>query len=345
MAGDNLTYSSAGVDIEEAEKALSSVKDAIQSTHGADVLGGIGGFGGVFAAAFTGMQSPALVSSIDGVGTKTVAAAMAGDYSGIGKDIVNHCVNDILCQGAAPLFFLDYFGCSQLDGKAFNQVVTGAAEACKEVGCALIGGETAEMPGVYHDGEIDVVGCIVGVVDAAKQIPAAGIVDGCVLIGIQSSGLHTNGYSLARRALFDSAGLSVRDQLAGTNMTIGEALLQPHKCYTNAVLPLIQSGDVLAAAHVTGGGIPGNLARVLPEGLTAHIDKRSWTPLPIFNLIQQSAGISDSEMFKAFNMGVGMILVVPQDSSELVLKGLRASGEAAEVIGHLASGSREVLVS
>lgn len=244
---DQSAYSSAGVDIDSAQRALRSVKDAIVETHGENVLSGIGGFGGMFDASFGDMQRPVLVSSVDGVGTKTAVAMMTGDYSGIGKDIVNHCVNDILCQGAKPLFFLDYFGCSRLDATAFEQVVTSAAEACKDSGCALIGGETAEMPGVYHEDEIDVVGSVVGVVDYEKRLPRESSKAGDCLIGIASDGLHTNGFTLARRALFELAGLSVRDELPGTDTTIGEALLKPHRCYYK---PLSGILNEIGRAHV-----------------------------------------------------------------------------------------------
>jgi phosphoribosylformylglycinamidine cyclo-ligase len=343
MSEEKLTYSDSGVDIAAAESALSSVGDAIKATHGPEVLSGVGGFGGVFSLGEE--SSRALVSSIDGVGTKTKVAAMAGDYSGIGKDIVNHCVNDILCQGAKPLFFLDYFGCSELDQTAFSQVVRGAADACREAGCALIGGETAEMPGVYTDGEVDVVGCIVGAVEADHRIPkSASVKSGDALIGIASNGLHTNGFSLARRALFEKGGLSVRDLLKDGKTTIAEALLAPHRCYVNSVLPLIESGQVLAAAHITGGGITGNLSRILPGSLMARINRRSWETPEIFELIQNQGGISDDEMHVAFNMGIGMILVVGSEEADHVTESLNAAGDHAAIIGRLAAGSGEVSI-
>ncbi len=346
MSGDGLSYSSAGVDIDEAQSALRNVGDAIHATHNAHVRGGIGGFGGMFDARFGDMAEPVLVASIDGVGTKTKVAAMVGDYSGIGHDIVNHCVNDILCQGARPLFFLDYFGCSRLSPEHFNQVVGGAADACKEVGCALIGGETAEMPGVYHDDEIDVVGSITGIVDWGRKLPRPDISAGDRLIGIASNGLHTNGFSLARKAILEMGGLSVRDPLPGTEMSIGEALLLPHKCYFNSVYPILQERNtVLAVAHITGGGLIDNLPRVLPNGMQAKISRLTWEPLPIFRLIQQLGNITDEEMHRSFNMGIGMVLVVQHDDAASVVEALRAAGEHAEVIGKIQPGQSEVVLA
>ncbi len=346
MSEDRLSYADAGVDIDVAQAALRGVGEAIKASHSDSVLGGVGGFGALFEPKFDGFQRPVLVSSIDGVGTKTKIAEMTGDWSGIGKDIVNHCVNDILCQGARPLFFLDYFGCSRLDSAIFEQVVGGAAAACREVGCALIGGETAEMPGVYHDGEIDIVGSIVGAVDYDHRLPRAGASAGDRLIGIASNGLHTNGYSLARKALFDKGGISVRDTLPGTEMTVGEALIQPHKCYFNSVWPLIQEyPSILAAAHITGGGLYDNLPRVLTaSNLTFKINRRSWEPLPIFQLIQSLGGIDDNEMHRAFNMGIGMVLVVKQEDSHAIVERLNAAGEHTAEIGKLQSGPLEVQI-
>ena len=346
MSENTLTYAAAGVDIEQAERSLRGVTDAIKATHNENVVGGIGGFGGMYAANFGDMARPLMVSSIDGVGTKTKVAAMVGDYSSIGHDIVNHCVNDILCQGAKPLFFLDYFGCSRLEPNAFHQVVSGAADACAAVGCALIGGETAEMPGVYHDEEIDVVGAIVGVVDAGRRLPRPKAKPGDKLVGIASNGLHTNGYSLARRALLEVGGLSVRDQLpGGEGETVGEALLRPHLSYFQSVYPLIQETEaVYAAAHITGGGIHGNLSRVLPSDLLAIIHRRTWSPLPIFAAVQTLGQVSDVEMFRAFNMGIGMILLVDSESTPMVLDHLNRSSVHAAEIGELQEGTSDVQI-
>lgn len=345
MPEEPLTYRAAGVDIDEAQRALRGVTAAIQATYTSNVVGGIGSFGGLFHASFPGLAQPVLVSSIDGVGTKTKVAAMVGRFRGLGHDIVNHCVNDILCQGARPLFFLDYFATSKISAPVFEDVVGGAAEACAAVGCALIGGETAEMPGVYHDEEIDLVGAIVGVVDFEKRLPRPNVQPGDALVGIAADGLHTNGFSLARRALFEVGGLSVRDSVPGLATGIGEELLRPHRCYFPSVFPLLQEEfGIRALAHITGGGIAENLPRVLPADVQAVVERRSWTPLPIFRLIQASGNVPDSEMFRTFNMGVGMILVVDRDAAAGVVQQLNQSGEAAAVIGYLQKGSRDVQI-
>jgi phosphoribosylformylglycinamidine cyclo-ligase len=344
MPDERATYAQAGVDIDEAQRALRTVRDAILATHDRHVLGGVGGFGAMFEPDLTGVSRPVFVSSVDGVGTKTKVAAMVGDFSGIGHDIVNHCVNDVLCQGARPLFFLDYFGCSRLDPTVFQQVVRGAAEACHLAGCALVGGETAEMPGVYLDGESDVVGCIVGVVDFEKRLPRNTAKAGDRVVGIASDGLHTNGYSLARRVLFELAGLSVRDIVPGTTDSFGEALLRPHRCYYRPLEGVLDAPELSALAHVTGGGLYDNLPRVLPSGLKAVIEKASWTPPPIFKEIQRLGGIADAEMYRAFNMGVGMLAVVEKDASDAFVRHLADSGERAAVVGELQVGSQDVVI-
>ncbi len=344
MPEEKGTYVAAGVDIDEAQRALRSVRDAIIQTHSVEVLGGIGGFGALFEPNFANMDRPILVSSVDGVGTKTKIAAMVADFSNIGKDIVNHCVNDILCQGARPLFFLDYFGCSKLDHDVFQSVVTGAASACKAVGCALIGGETAEMPGVYLDGETDIVGCIVGVVDYTKRLPSEAVNNGDRLIGVASNGLHTNGYSLARKVLFDQAGLLVSDRLQGMEATIGQALLEPHRCYFRCFENLLESGSIHALAHITGGGIYDNLARFLPSGLKAVVEKSAWTPPTLFSEIRRLGGIDDVEMYRAFNMGIGIVAVVPQDHARGIVEQLNETGESATIIGELQYGSTDVVL-
>jgi len=345
MPEEPLTYRSAGVNIDEAGRALRSVVGQIQSTYTDNVIAGVGGFGGLFRADFPDCERPVLVSSIDGVGTKTKVAAMVGDYSGIGADIVNHCVNDILCQGARPLFFLDYFGTSRLSGEAFEQVLRGLADACQELGVVLIGGETAEMPGVYLDEEVDLVGSIVGVVDLERKLPRGKPQPGDAVIGIASVGLHTNGFSLARRALFEIGSLSVRDGVPGLETTIGEELLRPHKCYYKSVYPLLMEAvGIYGVAHITGGGLYDNLPRVIPADLRAVIERRSWTPLPIFKLIQETGGIADHEMFRAFNMGIGMALIVDHDIAPAVVQRLNQSGEVAAIIGEIQRGSHDVQI-
>ena len=345
MADEQLTYRDAGVDIGGAERALRAVLPSIQATYTEDVLAGVGGFGGLFRANFEGMERPVLVSSIDGVGTKTKVAAMAGQFGGLGADIVNHCVNDILCQGARPLFFMDYFASARLEGEVFAAVIESAAAACKACGTALLGGETAEMPGVYHDGEIDLVGSIVGVVDSELRFPRGKILPGDAVIGIASDGLHTNGYTLARRALFEHGGLSVRDELAGIEGTLGEALLRPHKCYFGTVHPMLQSiNGVRGIAHITGGGLHGNVPRAMHANVQAVIDRRSWSPPPLFKLIQETGQINDQEMFTTFNMGIGMVLVVAKDVAGDVVDALNGAGEAAAKIGYIQSGANDVQI-
>jgi phosphoribosylformylglycinamidine cyclo-ligase len=340
------SYANAGVDIDEAQASLESVKEVITQTHNESVISGIGAFGAMFRADFSQYERPILVNSIDGIGTKTKVAQMVGNFSGLGHDIVNHCVNDILCQGAKPLYFLDYFGCSKLERSVFNQIVSGAAQACANVGCALIGGETAEMPGVYTDGEIDIVGAITGIVDESKKLPKPPIVAGDRLIGLASNGLHTNGYSLARRVFFGDAGYSSKDLLPGDpETTIGDALLQPHTCYFNAVHPILQSTNAIKAiAHITGGGLYDNLPRALPLNVQAKINRRSWIPLPIFQAIQDLGNIPDAEMFRAFNMGIGMILVVDPDQAESIIQQINEAGVPAAEIGKLHSGPQDVQI-
>jgi phosphoribosylformylglycinamidine cyclo-ligase len=342
MPEEALTYRDAGVDIDEAHRALRAVLPDIRATYNDKVVAGVGGFGGLFDGNFHESR-PILVSSIDGVGTKTKVAAMVGDYSGLGCDIVNHCVNDILCQGARPLFFMDYFGTGRLHGVTFEPIVRGIAQACASVGMVLLGGETAELPGVYVEDELDVVGSIVGVVDAERKLPRPKPKPGDALIGLASNGLHTNGFSLARRALFDVRNHSVRDLVPGTEQTIGEALLAPHRCYFNAVYPLIQEfSGIYGMAHITGGGIYDNLPRALPSDIQAVIEKRSWTPLPIFHLISDSAKISEPEMYRTFNMGIGAVLVCDRAIADEVVARLNAAGEMAAEIGTLQNGGNEV---
>lgn len=345
MPDEQLTYRSSGVDIEEAQRALRAVIGDVKSTYTDNVVAGVGGFGALFRPNFGDIEKPLLVSSIDGVGTKTKVAAMVGDHSHLGYDIVNHCVNDILCQGARPLFFLDYFGCSRLQGLMFEEIVRGMAQACKEVGASLIGGETAEMPGVYTEDEIDLVGSIVGLVDQDRKLPRGKMQPGDSVIGIASNGLHTNGFSLARRALFDMGGLSVRDEVPGLGRTIGAELLRPHRCYFNAVYPIIQDTEnVYAVAHITGGGLYDNIPRVLPSDVRVVIEKRSWTPLPIFNLIQQTGNVPDTEMYRAFNMGVGMVIIADRFIAPAIVQRLINAGESAAIIGDVQAGSHEVQI-
>jgi phosphoribosylformylglycinamidine cyclo-ligase len=319
------TYSDAGVDIGEGARAVELMKAAVRRTHDARVLAGIGAFGGMFdASALKQMVAPVLVASTDGVGTKTKIAAKLGRWDTVGQDLVNHCVNDILVHGAQPLFFMDYVAASKLDARQVATVVGGMAQACAENGVALLGGETAEMPGVYVDGEIDVAGTIVGVVDRAQAITGERIQAGDAILGLHSTGLHTNGYSLARRALSDLDWHTLRDDLGAS---IGEALLAVHRSYASQVATLRAAGiDVRGLAHITGGGILENVPRVLPHHVAAVFDLGRWPVPPIFALIQSRGGVDLHEMYRVFNMGVGMIAVAPQSQAQAALKALAGGG-------------------
>lgn len=343
---DSLTYRQAGVDIDEASRALRAVAGDLKATYTDRVVGGVGGFGSLFKGSFPELENPLLVSSIDGVGTKTKVAAMVGSFDNLGRDLVNHCVNDILCQGAKPLFFLDYFGCSRLSGLVFEEVVRGMASACTDAGCALVGGETAEMPGVYNEDEVDLVGTIVGIVDASRKLPRGKMEPGAAIIGLASDGLHTNGYTLARRALFEIGGLSVRDQVPSLGVSLAEELLRPHRSYLHSVHPLIQDTEsVFAIAHVTGGGLYDNLPRVMPSDTRAVIERRSWTVPPIFRFIQEMGGIPEQEMFRTFNMGIGMVLFVARESGPAIVQRLHQAGESAAIIGEIQSGPHDVQIA
>jgi phosphoribosylformylglycinamidine cyclo-ligase len=337
------SYKDAGVDIAAMDAALAGVKRQIRATFTPAVLGDVGQFGGCFR--MPGMRDGVLVSSIDGVGTKTRVAARTGRWEGIGRDIVGHCLNDIAVQGARPLFFLDYVGTDRLSADAFAQVVGGIAEACREHGVVLIGGETAEMPGVYGGGEMDVVGCVVGAVERDAIRSGAGIQPGDALVGLASSGLHTNGYTLARAVLLPEAGDEDRFE-EPLGRTRGEALLEPHRCYARSLLALYDElGDrALGAAHITGGGIPGNLVRILPEGCRARVPS-GWRVPPVFPLIQRLGGISDVEMRRAFNLGVGLIVCVRPAALDRAIALLEQHGETAFPLGEVVAGERGVDVA
>ena len=308
-------YSRAGVDIGAGSRATALMTEAVRSTYGAEVLAGIGSFGGLFdAAALKTMASPVLVASTDGVGTKTKVAAALGRWNTIGQDLVNHCINDILVQGAEPLFFLDYVASSRLDPDEIAAIVSGVAAACREAGCALLGGETAEMPGVYEAGEIDLAGTIIGVVERAKIIGGTRIRPGDSILALPSTGLHTNGYSLARRAL---ANLNWNEVLRELGGSIGDALLAVHRSYLAPIRRLwAKEIDVRGLAHITGGGVVDNLPRILPDGAGALIQRGTWAEPPIFGLIQRYGSVSSDEMFHVFNMGLGMLVIVPAEQVE-----------------------------
>ena len=300
------SYASSGVDIDAGNRAVELMKDSVKATYNESVLAGIGSFGGLFdATALKQMDSPVLVASTDGVGTKVKLAALVGRYRGIGHDIVNHCINDILVQGARPLFFMDYFATSKLNPEQTAEVVTGIAEACKESGMALLGGETAEMPGVYRDGEFDVAGTIVGVLERSRLLPRPNLLAGDLILGLPSSGPHTNGFSLIRK-VFEGADLeSVNPEL---DCSLADALLTPHRSYFNVLYPHLDK--VKALAHLTGGGFIENIPRVLPENLSAVIHLNTWQVPPLWKLTQEKGNISTEEMYRVFNMGIGMVAIV-----------------------------------
>ncbi|MCS7061035.1 MAG: phosphoribosylformylglycinamidine cyclo-ligase [Anaerolineae bacterium] len=341
------TYSAAGVDIAAGARAVELMRAAVQSTYGPQVLAGIGAFGGLFdASAFKDMREPVLVASTDGVGTKTMVAARMGRWDTIGQDIVNHSVNDILVQGARPLFFMDYVAAAKLDPVQIATIVAGCAVACRQAGCALLGGETAEMPGVYRAGEVDLVGTIVGVVERAQIIDGRRIRPGDVILGLPSTGLHTNGFSLARKVLdaldWSAPVAHYLPDIQGATLSVGEALLAVHRSYLEPVRTLIRAGvEVHALAHITGGGIVDNLPRVLPPGVGALIRCGTWPVLPIFHLIQQRGRIDDEEMFHVFNMGLGMLVVVPPDD---VNRALSAWPGDVYCVGEIVSGDRQVSI-
>jgi phosphoribosylformylglycinamidine cyclo-ligase len=338
-----MEYKSAGVDIDAGNETVRRIRSLARSTFTPGVLSDIGSFGGLFRLDRERFQDPVLVSSADGVGTKLKVAFMTGRHDTVGADLVNHCVNDILVQGAEPLFFLDYLATGRLSPDVAEQVVAGVARGCQENGCALIGGETAEMPGFYADGEYDIAGFIVGVVEKSNLIDGRGILPGDVLIGLPSAGLHTNGYSLARHVLFDVAGWTPATKVPALGTTIAEALLAPHRSYLSLVRPLIERRYVKGLAHITGGGITENLPRILPEGCAAEIDCRAWTVPPLFRLLQEHGGVTTEEMFRAFNMGIGLVIACGSRDAERVINSLSRSGETAAVrIGFIVAGDRAV---
>ncbi|HEY3342116.1 MAG TPA: phosphoribosylformylglycinamidine cyclo-ligase [Anaerolineae bacterium] len=334
------TYAAAGVDIAAGQRAVDMMAGAVRATYGPEVLAGIGAFGGLFdATRLKGMESPVLVGSTDGVGTKTKVAARLRRWNTIGRDLVNHCINDILVQGAEPLFFMDYVASAKLDAEQIATVVTGVAEACREANFALLGGETAEMPGVYEPGELDLAGTIIGVVERKAIIDGSRVQPGDIVLGLPSTGLHTNGFSLARQVLSE---LDWDVPLDNTPGTIGDALLAVHRPYLSAIRRLWQAGiDVRAMAHITGGGFVDNFPRVLPMQVSALIQRGTWPELPIFTLIQRTGNIAAGEMFHVFNMGLGMLVVIPPDQATTALHVL--DGESYQV-GHIVNGQHEVLI-
>lgn len=333
-----MDYREAGVDISAADAAKARIKGLAKATFNASVLTEIGSFGGMFRPDLSRYREPVLVASTDGVGTKIKVAILAGVHDTVGYDLVAHCVDDILVQGATPLFFLDYVALGRMDPVKVEQIVSGFSRACAEFSCPLIGGETAEMPGTYAEDDYDLAGFIVGVVEREKALPR-GVREGDVLLGLPSAGLHTNGYSLARKVLLDALGHRVDTHLPELGTTVGKALLAPHRSYLAALEPLLERDKVRALAHITGGGFPGNIPRVLPEGLGARLRRGSWEVPPLFRLIQKGGGVSDEEMERTFNLGIGMIVVVSPGDLHEVEHSLERRGETSFVMGSVVAGS------
>lgn len=340
-----ITYADAGVDITRSNRTKQRIKYLAHKTFTKGVLSEIGGFGGLFAVDKTKYTDPVLVSSVDGVGTKLKIAFEMDLHSTVGADLVNHCVNDIAVQGAAPLFFMDYLATGTLDPAVAEKVVEGIADACKHNGCALIGGETAEMPGFYPDGEYDLAGFIVGVVDRDKIITGKDVQIGDIILGLQSNGLHTNGYSLARKLLFEVARYSPETYVNEIKNKVGNELMRTHRSYWPALRKLIDGQCVVAMAHITGGGITENLPRVLPRGMAAAIELGSWPLQPIFEHLQQLGNVTQEEMLRTFNMGMGMLLVVPAAKFKKAQAVLERVGERAYTIGRIIKGERKVTYS
>lgn len=338
----SITYSDSGVDIDAANRATAKIKDLARRTFNERTLSEIGSFGGMFDGAFPSMGHPVLVASADGVGTKLKIAFLTGVHNTIGRDLVNHCVNDILVQGARPLFFLDYIATGKLSPEVVASVVEGIAEGCRENGCTLLGGETAEMPGFYTDGEYDVAGFIVGVVDRKKVIDGKTVAAGDVVLALPSVGLHTNGYSLARKLFLEVAGYTVNTEVDELGTTVGKALLQPHLSYLRVLDGLLDQGVIKGLAHITGGGLTDNIPRILPEGTAVEIRRGSWPILPVFSLLQKIGHVSEAEMYRTFNMGVGMVIICDQQNAESVQSHFNKLREVCYTIGAVISGRQEV---
>jgi phosphoribosylformylglycinamidine cyclo-ligase len=341
---EELSYRDAGVDIDAANEAVDRIKRLARSTFTPNVMTEIGSFGGMFRADFKEMSEPVLVSSADGVGTKLRIAFLTGIHNSVGYDLVCHCVNDILVQGARPLFFLDYIAAGRLVPDTIASVIEGLARGCKESGCALLGGETAEMPGFYAEGEYDIAGFIVGVVDRPHVITGSRIEPGDTVIALPSIGLHTNGYSLARKLFFEVAGFDVDTYVDALGCTAGEELLKPHRSYLGALEGLLESGAIKGLAHITGGGLLDNIPRILPEGTAVEINKGSWPVLPVFDLMARAGNVSEREMYRTFNMGVGMVIVAAKQEAGRVKAHLDSLGEAYYDIGCVVAGSKDVRI-
>lgn len=338
MTEEKLTYKDAGVDTKEGERAVSLMKAHVKRTFNENVLTGLGGFGGLFRLDVKNMEEPVLVAGTDGVGTKLKLAFLMDKHDTVGQDCVAMCINDVLCQGARPLFFLDYIATGKVKAEKIADIVKGIADGCVLAGCALVGGETAEMPDFYAAGEYDMAGFAVGVVDRKNMIDGSKIREGNVVIGIPSGGIHSNGYSLVRKLFFDKLGMSVEDWVEELGTTLGEALITPTKIYAKACNAVSEKCDVNGIVHITGGGFYENIPRIIPDGLGMSIRRGSWQIPPVFQYIQKTGNIEWKEMFSTFNMGIGMMMIADPEQTDIVLSALEQAGERAAVIGEIVKG-------
>lgn len=343
-SGGGLSYAAVGVDIDAAARAMKGVAALVRSTATPDTLSELGAFGGLYRVP-RDAKRPVLVASTDGVGTKLKVAFLSGRHGTVGEDLVNHCVNDILVQGARPLFFLDYVGVGKLEDGVVEEIVSGIARGCRENGCALLGGETAEMPDFYTAGEYDLAGTIVGMVEEDRVIDGSAIRPGDAIVALASSGLHTNGYSLARKVVFERMGLSPDDAFPDEEGSVADVLLRVHRSYLKPLWPLIERGEIRGLAHITGGGLVDNVPRVLPDGVDARFDLASWEVPALFRVLQREGGVEEREMFRAFNMGVGMVAMVAAERADAIVAELAAAGERAWIAGEVVPGERTVVLA
>lgn len=340
----NITYKSAGVDVNEGQRAVQLMKEHVKSTFNSNVLADLGGFGGLFSLNIKDYEEPVLVAGTDGVGTKLKLAFMLDKHDTIGQDCVAMCVNDILCQGATPLFFLDYIATGKLVGEKVAEIVGGIANGCRQSGCALIGGETAEMPGLYNSDEYDLAGFAVGIVDKSKVITGDNINSGDIILGLKSSGIHSNGYSLVRKLFFDVLKMKSEDYVEEFGCTLGEELLKPTKIYTKEILSLIKSINVKGIGHITGGGFYENIPRILPDGVDAKISVDKWQLPAVFKFMAEKGNVDMEEMFSTFNMGIGMIVVVSKEDADVSMELIRNAGSEVNIIGEIIEGTKQVIL-
>ncbi|MBN1212601.1 MAG: phosphoribosylformylglycinamidine cyclo-ligase [candidate division Zixibacteria bacterium] len=337
-----LSYAEAGVDIKAGDEAVERIKSLARKTFSKNVLSEIGSFGGFFKPDLEAYKEPVIISSADGVGTKLKLAFMTGRHNTVGEDLVNHCINDILVHGSRPLFFMDYIATGKLKPQIIADIVEGLSRGCEKAGIALLGGETAEMPDFYKPGEYDLAGFIIGLVDQKKVINGTAIKEGDICLGLTSNGLHTNGYSLARKAAFEVAGHKPNDFIKDLNQTVAEALMLVHRCYAPIVHPLLDKYEIHGMAHITGGGITGNLRRIIPDGLSAEIDKGSWPVPPVFTWLEKAGNLDPEDMFNTFNMGIGYIIVVDSQDADNMVESIKQAGETSFRIGVIKTGPEKV---